>query len=136
MSLNYIPSTERIYDSIHASCSKKLEKISITVAWEIKKAYLRLWIYCYEGIFCCSSIKVNIFLFIHFLCDEWVKNFKLNLLKIIWWWQFRCNEECTPDSVTKFVFAVIKGRWKKLSWLFDYLIQKQSSGGVLQKRCS
>ena len=27
---------------------------------------------------------------------------KLNLIKTIWWWQFECNDEWIPDSMTKF----------------------------------
>ena len=30
----------------------------------------------------------------------------MNLEKIIWWWQFECKEECTPESVTKLFWEV------------------------------
>ena len=30
------------------------------------------------------------------------------MAKIIWWWQFGYNEQCTPDSITKLVYEVNK----------------------------
>ena len=39
--------------------------------------------------------------------------FMIEFWNVIWWWQFACNEEWTPDSVTKF------GKEEKIRSIYD-----------------
>ena len=129
------------FDIIFVTVSLKMETCSLTSksvsaeSYSDKLAALFIW----------SEFAWELHMPYSSLIRRWIKTFKSNFAKLIWWWHWGWRKACTPESITILDWNVNNKSIQELEFSnvgnslivsLSQSLQKLSSGGVLWKRLS